>query len=52
MNKYQKVLNNAVKNNIKLFPSFEDGSYYKRRKVFNTAIQMFTKGKLKMSDFE
>lgn len=34
MNKYQKVLNKSVRINIKLFPKWGNGSFYKRRKLF------------------
>lgn len=42
MNIYQKVLNKAVTENIKLYP----GSFYKRRKLFRKLVKLQIKRKL------
>ena len=40
MNIYQKSFSRAAKENIKLFPLWENGSFYKRRKLFRVAWKL------------
>ncbi|WP_459612479.1 hypothetical protein [Clostridium botulinum] len=48
MNIYQKHLNKAVIENIKLYPDFENGSFYKRRKLFRKLIKLQLKKELNL----
>ncbi|WP_163243893.1 hypothetical protein [Clostridium sporogenes] len=52
MNIYQKHLNKAVIENIRLYPDFENGSFYKRRKLFKEAEKLYRKGVFKLSDIK
>lgn len=40
MNREQKAMSWAAKENIRLFPNWEDGSFYKRRKLFRKAWKL------------
>ncbi|EKS4344821.1 hypothetical protein QB607_002817 [Clostridium botulinum] len=48
MNIYQKVLNKAVKKNMKLYPDFENDSFYKRRKLFRKLVKLQLKKELNL----
>ncbi len=48
MNIYQKVLNKAVKKNMKLYPDFENDSFYKRRKLFRKLVKLQLKTEINL----
>ncbi|WP_158087883.1 hypothetical protein [Clostridium botulinum] len=52
MNIYQKVLNKAVIENIKLYPGFENDSFYKRRKLFRKLVKLQLKRELDILDIK
>lgn len=52
MNIYQKHLNKAVIENIKLYPGLENGSFYKRRKLFRKLVKLQLKRELDLLDIK
>lgn len=52
MNKFQKVLNKAVIENIKLYPGLENGSFYKRRKLFRKSVKLYLKRRFDLLDIK
>ncbi|HDK7218104.1 hypothetical protein EJM73_19140 [Clostridium botulinum] len=52
MNKFQKVLNKAVTENIKLYPDLGNGSFYKRRKLFRKLVKLHLKRRFDLLDIK
>ncbi|QDY27286.1 hypothetical protein CGQ40_21495 (plasmid) [Clostridium botulinum] len=52
MNIYQKHLNKAVIENIKLYPGLGNGSFYKRRKLFRKLVKLQLKRELDLLDIK